>query len=105
MAAALLVGLFLKWPTLPELWSDLSACNLNENPAWLGTEAFAQESPVFPCLFMTMICSSFLIISPSAFGVRGLLAYVGSTVVLVVALVWFMVWYSKFQRKSLPATE
>lgn len=58
MAAALLVGLFLKWPTLPELWSDLSACNLNENPAWLGTEAFAQKSPVFPCLFITIACGA-----------------------------------------------
>ncbi len=58
MAAALLVGLFLKCPTLPELWSDLSACNLNENPAWLGTEAFAQKSPVFPCLFITIACGA-----------------------------------------------
>lgn len=58
MAAALLVGLFLKWPTLPELWSDLPACNLNENPAWLGTEAFVQKSPVFPCLFITIACGA-----------------------------------------------
>ena len=35
MAGALMIGLFLKWPTLPELWSNLSDSNLNENPAWL----------------------------------------------------------------------
>lgn len=58
MAGALLVGLFMKWPTLPELWSDLQSCNLNENPAWLGTEPFVQKSPIFPCLFITIACGA-----------------------------------------------
>lgn len=46
MAGALMIGLFVKWPSLPELWSNLQSCNLNENPAWLGTESFVQKSPV-----------------------------------------------------------
>ena len=50
MAGALMIGLFVKWPTLPELWGDLASANLNENPAWLGTEPFMQKSPLFPCL-------------------------------------------------------
>lgn len=58
MAFALLVGLFVKLPDIPELWSDLGACNYNSNPAWLGTEAFASSNPVFPCLFITIACGA-----------------------------------------------
>ncbi|MGN0070113.1 MAG: carbon starvation protein A [Prevotella sp.] len=58
MAAALLVGLFLKWPALPELWSDLSQSNLNENASWLGTDSFMTKNPVFPCLFITIACGA-----------------------------------------------
>ena len=58
MAGALMIGLFIKWPTLPELWSNLASCNLNENPAWLGTEPFVQKNPIFPCLFITIACGA-----------------------------------------------
>ena len=47
MAGALMIGLFLKWPTLPELWSNLSDSNLNENPAWLGAEGYMAVNPLF----------------------------------------------------------
>ena len=58
MAGALMIGLFVKWPSLPELWSNLQSFNLNENPAWLGTESFVQKSPIFPCLFITIACGA-----------------------------------------------
>lgn len=58
MAGALMVGLFLKWPTLPELWSNLSDSNLNENPAWLGAEGYMAVNPLFPCLFITIACGA-----------------------------------------------
>ena len=58
MAGALMVGLFLKWPTLPELWSNLSNSNLNENPAWLGAEGYMAVNPLFPCLFITIACGA-----------------------------------------------
>ena len=58
MAGALMIGLFVKWPTIPELWSNLASCNLNESPAWLGTEPFMQKSPLFPCLFITIACGA-----------------------------------------------
>lgn len=53
-----MIGLFVKWPSLPELWSNLQSFNLNENPAWLGTESFVQKSPIFPCLFITIACGA-----------------------------------------------
>jgi carbon starvation protein CstA len=58
MAAALMIGLFVKWPQLPELWGNLASANLNENPAWLGAEPFMQKSPLFPCLFITIACGA-----------------------------------------------
>ena len=58
MAGALMIGLFLKWPTLPELWNNLSDCNLNENPAWLGAEGYMAVNPLFPCLFITIACGA-----------------------------------------------
>ena len=58
MALALLIGLFVKMPNIPELWSDLSASNLNENPAWLGNDTFIGNNPIFPCLFLTIACGA-----------------------------------------------
>ena len=58
MAGALMIGLVLKWPTLPELWSNLSDSNLNENPAWLGAEGYMAVNPLFPCLFITIACGA-----------------------------------------------
>lgn len=58
MAGALMIGLFLKWPTLPELRSNLSDSNLNENPAWLGAEGYMAVNPLFPCLFITIACGA-----------------------------------------------
>ncbi len=58
MAGALMIGLFVKWPSLPELWSNLDACNLNENPAWLGAHQYMDTNPLFPCLFITIACGA-----------------------------------------------
>lgn len=58
MALALLVGLLIKQPAIPELWGNLSQANLNENPAWLGRETFVANNPIFPCLFITIACGA-----------------------------------------------
>lgn len=58
MAVALLVWLVVKMPALPELWSDLSQCNLNENTAWLGVETYMTKNPLYPCLFITIACGA-----------------------------------------------
>ena len=50
MAAALMICLFIKWPTLPELWDGLA------------NRAFAADSNwkdnIFPCLFITIACGA-----------------------------------------------
>ena len=58
MAAALFVGLLVKMPAIPEIWSNLHDFNLNENPAWLGADAFMTKNPIFPCLFITIACGA-----------------------------------------------
>ncbi|MBR4775194.1 MAG: carbon starvation protein A [Bacteroidales bacterium] len=49
MAVALMVCLFIKWPSLPEIWQDLGGCH---STARLG------DQPIFPCLFITIACGA-----------------------------------------------
>ena len=42
---------------------------------------------------MTVVCSTFLLLSPMALALSEPVAYTGSVIVLVVALVWFFAWY------------
>jgi carbon starvation protein CstA len=49
MAAALMVCLFIKWPTLPELWDGLGG--------W-SEKAGLKNQPIFPCLFITIACGA-----------------------------------------------
>ncbi len=58
MALALLVVLFVKMPPIPELWSNLPACNLNEPTSLLGTDSFVTRNPIFPCMFITIACGA-----------------------------------------------
>ena len=49
MAAALMVCLFIKWPSLPELWDGLGG--------W-ADKAGVKNQPIFPCLFITIACGA-----------------------------------------------
>ena len=49
MAVALMVCLFVKWPSLPEFWDGLA----NRGPS-LGLNG----QPIFPCLFITIACGA-----------------------------------------------
>lgn len=51
MAAGLLVMLFAKWPSLPELWDGLGNKALAADPKWNGGD-------IFPCLFITIACGA-----------------------------------------------
>lgn len=58
MAVALLIGLYVKMPDLPELWSSAPTDNLNVPRQIFGIEAFKSVNPVFPCLFITIACGA-----------------------------------------------
>ena len=49
MAVALMVCLFVKWPSLPELWDGLGGWS---ERAGIGGQ------PIFPCLFITIACGA-----------------------------------------------
>ena len=49
MAAALMVCLFVKWPSIPELWQGLQ----NRGP-----EVGMEGQSIFPCLFITVACGA-----------------------------------------------
>ncbi|MBR5385475.1 MAG: carbon starvation protein A [Bacteroidales bacterium] len=49
MAAALMACLFVKWPSLPEIWDGLGGWSL---------KAGLKEQPIFPCLFITIACGA-----------------------------------------------
>ena len=49
MAAALMVCLLVKWPSIPELWNGLQ----NRGPS-IGLNG----QPIFPCLFITIACGA-----------------------------------------------
>jgi len=52
MAAALMIGLFVKWPSLPEVWDGLGNLGAAEGLKGMNTQ------PVFPCLFITIACGA-----------------------------------------------
>ena len=67
---------------------------------WAFTVYLAQQhKPYFitliPALFMTFVCTTFLLISPIAFGLDNQLSYVIGGCVLIVAIIWFGWWYRK----------
>ncbi len=67
---------------------------------WTLTVYLAEEKKPFvitlvPALFMTVICFTFILISPMAFGLNTTVGYAGSLVSLVVASLWFFLWYRK----------
>ncbi len=50
MAAALMIVLLLKWPSLPELWDGLGNRAPQVDPSWTDN--------IFPCLFITIACGA-----------------------------------------------
>jgi carbon starvation protein CstA len=67
---------------------------------WTITVYLVQKKKPFiitliPAVFMTVICSTFLLVSPQALGLNRNISYIGSIVFLVLSLVWFFAWYRR----------
>ena len=50
MAAALMVVLFVKWPQLPELWTNFGNMGFDADSSWTDS--------IFPALFITIACGA-----------------------------------------------
>ena len=68
------------------LWTITVYLAENKKPFWVT---------LIPALFMTVVCSTFLLISKQAFGLSPVVSYTGSVVVLLVAVAWFSIWWRK----------
>lgn len=71
---------------------------------WAFTVYLVQQGKPFyitliPALFMTFVCTTFLLISPIAFGLDNLISYGIGGCVLIVSLAWFYSWYRKNKVK------
>ena len=67
---------------------------------WAITVYLVREKKAFwitllPALFMTVVCSSFLMISPNAFGFDMSIGYGVGIIALCIAIAWFCIWYRK----------
>lgn len=58
MAVALLVGLIIKQPDIPEIWQSPLQHNMNQPAALFGVEGFMDKNALFPCLFITIACGA-----------------------------------------------
>jgi carbon starvation protein CstA len=55
---------------------------------------------LIPALFMTSVCSTFLFVSKQMLHLPGNVGYILGGVCLVVAFVWFCIWYRKETSKT-----
>ena len=67
---------------------------------WAITVYLVRQKKTFwitllPALFMTVVCSSFLMISPNAFGFDTSIGYIVGCASLLISVAWFCVWYRK----------
>ena len=65
---------------------------------WAITVYLVREKKCFwitllPALFMTVVCSSFLMVSPNAFNFEMIIGYIVGASALAVAVVWFLLWH------------
>ena len=65
---------------------------------WAITVYLVSEKKCFwitllPALFMTVVCSSFLMVSPNAFNFEMNIGYIVGASALAVAVVWFLLWH------------
>ena len=81
-------------------WFGWSNQTLSVFTLWTATVYLVQSKKPFwmtliPALFMTVVCSTFLLISKQAFGLSPTISYTGSIVVLLIATAWFFTWMRK----------
>ena len=67
---------------------------------WTLTVYLVQRKKPFlvtlvPAVFMTVVCSTFLLVSKQAFGIDGAVAFPFAMAVVAVSLVWFLMWKRK----------
>ena len=86
-------------------WFGWSNQTLAVFSLWTATVYLVWKQKAFiitliPALFMTVVCITFLLISEQAFALPQKIAYTGGAISLVIALGWFVWWYSHQDRNN-----
>ncbi|WP_300725294.1 carbon starvation protein A [uncultured Bacteroides sp.] len=88
------------------IWRYFAWCNqtLSVFTLWTITVWLVQEKKnywvtLIPALFMTCVCSTYLLIAPEGFSLSPGVAYLFGGLCSVVAIVWFVIWYNKYKKK------
>lgn len=56
---------------------------------------------LIPCLFMTAVCSSYILIAPEGFNLERGLSYSIMAICLLISLVWFFIYAMRYNKKTL----
>ncbi len=73
------------------LWAITVYLVRNNKPYWIT---------LLPALFMTVVCSSFIMVSKNAFAFDITIGYIVGAIALAVAVIWFIVWKRKDKKKE-----
>ena len=82
-------------------WSNqaLSVFTLWMITVFLARNRKAYIITLIPAIFMTVVCTSFLVVSPQAFGQADLAPW-SVLIVIAVAVIWFAVWLKKDRERN-----
>lgn len=84
-------------------WFGWSNQTLAVFTLWTVTVYLARERKPYvitlvPAVFMTVICFTFLLTSPMAFGLEVSIGYTGAVAAMVIATAWYFIWYYKHKH-------
>ena len=109
LAAALLVFSLADAEGFQVIWRYFSWANqfLSMVTLWAITVYLVRHRKPYiitllPAIFMTVVCSTFLVVSKNAFGASMEVGYVVAVCSLLVSIVWFALWYRKEGRRQHP---
>lgn len=55
---------------------------------------------LIPAVFMTLVCATYLCIAPECLGLSKMPSYIVGFVMAAVSVVWFVVWYVRYQKRA-----
>ena len=81
-------------------WSNqtLSVFTLWSITVYLVLQKKNYYMSLIPALFMTMVCSTYILIAPEGLHLSGGFSYPAGAVCTIIAIVWFMYWKSHLQK-------
>lgn len=88
------------------IWRYFAWCNqtLAVFTLWALTVYLAKSRKnyfvtLLPALFMTCVCSTYIIIAPEGLAMPQGVSYISGGTITVIALIWFIIWYRKEHKR------